>query len=134
MVNKVILIGRLTHDLELNTSQNGVEYTMFNLAVGRRANENETDFIDCVAFRNQAVNLAKYMRKGSLIGVEGSLQVSEYDPQDGSPKRRNYRIIANQVTFLESKKDRARKENLTSNKEDNELDDTSDIPFDGIPY
>lgn len=108
MLNKAILVGRLTADPELKTASSGTEFCNFTIAINRQGKEEKTDFLDCVAFRNQAVNLANFMRKGSLIGVEGKLQIDNYQTETGE-NRRSFRIVVDQITFLESKKERSQK-------------------------
>lgn len=101
-----MLVGRITRDPELRTSPNGVSFTSFSIAVNRQfANaqgERVADFINCVAFNKQAENLARYIRKGGLIGVEGKLQTRTYQAQDGS-NRTATEVICDAVTFLESR-------------------------------
>lgn len=105
-MNKVILIGRLTRDPEMRTTTSGAVTTSFSLAVQRNftnANgEREADFINCVAWRKQAENIAKYCTKGSQVAVEGRIQTRSYDAQDGT-KRYVTEVIADNVTFLGSK-------------------------------
>lgn len=105
-MNKVILIGRLTKDPEMRTITNGTPTTSFSLAVQRtftnQNGEREADFINCVAWRKQAENIAKYCSKGSQVAVEGRIQTRSYDAQDGT-KRYVTEVIADNVTFLGSK-------------------------------
>ena len=102
-MNKAIIIGRLTRDPEMRTTTSGINSTTFTVAVSRNytsANgERETDFINCVAWRKQAENIAKYCTKGSQVAVEGRIQTRSYDAQDGT-KRYVTEIIADNVTFL----------------------------------
>ena len=105
-MNKVILIGRLTRDPELRTISTGNATTSFTIAVNRnftnQNGEREADFINCVAWRKQAENIAKYCTKGSQVAVEGRIQTRSYDAQDGT-KRYVTEIIADNVTFLGAK-------------------------------
>ena len=102
-MNKVILIGRLTRDPEMRTTPSGVATTSFSIAVQRNyANaqgDREADFINCVAWRKQAENIAKYCTKGSQVAVDGRIQTRNYDAQDGT-KRYVTEGIADNVTFL----------------------------------
>lgn len=102
-MNKCILIGRLTKDPELKITSSGVDMCAFTIAVDRpftNANgEKEADFINCVAFKIVAANLAKYQKKGSLIAVDGTLQTRKYQAQDGS-NRVATDVIANNIVFL----------------------------------
>ena len=105
-MNKVILIGRLTRDPELRTIASGNATTSFTIAVNRnftnQNGEREADFINCVAWRKQAENVAKYCTKGSQVAVEGRIQTRNYDAQDGT-KRYVTELIADNVTFLSSR-------------------------------
>ena len=105
-MNKAIIIGRLTRDPEMRTTTSGINSTTFTVAVSRNytgANgERETDFINCVAWRKQAENIAKYCTKGSQVAVEGRIQTRSYDAQDGT-KRYVTEIMADNVTFLGGK-------------------------------
>ncbi len=104
MINRVVLVGRLTRDPELKYTTNGTASLQFSIAVNRTftsANgEREADFINCVAWRNQAENMARFVRKGSLLGVEGRIQTRNYQAQDGS-KRYVTEVVAESVQFLE---------------------------------
>ena len=100
-MNNCILIGRITKDLELNKTQSNKSYVRFTLAVKRIGDE--VDFINCIAWENQAENLVKFMGKGSLIGVEGRIQTGSYETDNGT--RYTTGVVAVRVHFLESKKD-----------------------------
>ena len=103
MLNKVLLIGRLTKDPELRyTTNNNTPKCLFTLATDKFSSnreEHSADFLSCVAWNKQAENLVKYCSKGSLILVEGAIHSSSYDDNDG---KRVYRqdITANRITFL----------------------------------
>ena len=105
-MNRAIIIGRLTKDPETRTTSSGIANTTFTVAVSRpftsQNGEREADFLNCVAWRKQAENIAKYCTKGSQVAVEGRIQTRTYDAQDGS-KRYVTEIIADNVTFLGSK-------------------------------
>lgn len=105
-MNRAIIIGRLTKDPETRTTSGGIANTTFTVAVSRpftsQNGEREADFLNCVAWRKQAENIAKYCTKGSQVAVEGRIQTRTYDAQDGS-KRYVTEIIADNVTFLGSK-------------------------------
>lgn len=104
MINRVVLVGRLTKDPELKYTQTGIAVTRFTLAVNRafsnQQGEREADFISCVAWRKQAENIANYLRKGSLAGVDGRIQTGSYEGQDG---KRVYttEVVADSTQFLE---------------------------------
>lgn len=106
MLNRVILIGRLTKDPELRYTPAGVAVTQFTLAVDRpfsnsQTKEREADFINIVTWRQLAETCANYLRKGRLTAVEGRMQVRNYDNNEG---RKVYvtEVIADNVRFLES--------------------------------
>lgn len=108
-MNKVILIGRLTRDPEVRYTQSGVPVATFTLAVDRRfakrdANDGQptADFIPIVCWRKLAEICGNNLVKGRRVGVEGRMQVRNYDAQDGS-KRYITEVIANEVEFLDSK-------------------------------
>lgn len=101
MLNKVILIGRLTRDPELRyTPNSGTAVGSFTLAVNRiGGKQEETDFIDIVVWGKQAENCAQYLQKGSLAAVDGRLQIRSYEAKDGQ-KRRVAEVVAFSVQFL----------------------------------
>ncbi|PAE17263.1 single-stranded DNA-binding protein [Virgibacillus sp. 7505] len=106
MLNRVVLAGRLVRDPELKYTPNGVAVANFTLAVNRpfksQSGESEADFINCVVWRKPAENLANYMSKGSLVGVDGRVQTRSFDNQEGK-KVYVTEIVADSVQFLESK-------------------------------
>lgn len=108
MINNVVLVGRLTKDIELRKTQSGLSVASFTVACDRRLsqeqknnNEQSADFINCVAWRGSADFLGKYARKGDTVGVEGKIQTRSYD-RDG---QRVYvtEVLANSVNLLHSK-------------------------------
>lgn len=105
-MNKVILVGNLTRDPELTTTNSGVSVCRFAIAVQRRFSnsegERDVDFFNIVVWRGAAENCAKFLKKGSKCGVSGRLQNSSYEAQDGS-KRYTTEIIADEVEFLSSR-------------------------------
>lgn len=104
-MNKVILVGNLTRDPELVTTNNGISLCRFTLAVQRRFSndgEREADFINIVVWRGQADNCYKYLKKGSKAGVVGSIQTRSYDGNDGT-KRYATEVVAEEVEFLSNK-------------------------------
>lgn len=111
-MNKVILVGNLTRDPEYRTTPNGASVCNFSIAVQRRfANQQgvrEADFINCVAWRQQADFVHRFFTKGRRIGVVGSLQTRTYDAQDGS-KRYVTEVIAGNVEFCDSRPEGAQK-------------------------
>src|SRR5699024_3110752 len=109
MINRVVLVGRLTKDPEYRVTPSGVQVATFTLAINRtftnQQGEREADFINCVVFRRPAENVNNYLSKGSLAGVEGRLQSRSYENQEG---RRVYvtEDVCDSVQFLEPKGDR----------------------------
>lgn len=99
MLNRVILIGRLTQDPELRYTPNGVPVCRFTLAVARKFNREEADFIDILVWRGMAENCAQYLSKGQLAAVEGRLQVRTYEGRDGI-RRKAVEVVADDVRFL----------------------------------
>jgi single-strand DNA-binding protein len=106
MLNRVVLVGRLTKDPDLRYTPSGVAVATFTLAVNRaftnQQGEREADFINCVIWRKQAENVANFLKKGSLAGVDGRLQSRSYEDQSG---KRVYvtEVVAESVQFLEPK-------------------------------
>lgn len=106
MINRVVLVGRLTKDIELTKTQSGLSVVSFTVAVNRRAskdsNDRQADFINCVAWRQTADFLGAYAKKGALIGVEGRIQTRHYDTPDG---RRVYvtEVVCDSCQLLESR-------------------------------
>jgi len=103
VINRVVLVGRLTADPELRYTPNGIASCKFRVAVNRpfkNEGEQQADFISCVAWRKQAENLANYIKKGGLIGLEGRIQTGSYEGQDG---KRVYTtdVVADSIQFLE---------------------------------
>lgn len=104
-MNNVCLVGRLTRDPELRTTNTGISTSTFSLAVDGRPSANgepHTDFINIVVWRNQAENVCKYCTKGSMIAVIGRITTRSYDAQDGT-KRYVTEVVADNVRFLSSK-------------------------------
>ena len=102
MLNRIILMGRLTRDPELRHTQQGTSVASFSLAVDRPGREKATDFIDCVAWRNTADFVSSYFTKGRMAVVEGRLQIREWTDRDGG-KRRSAEVVADDVYFGDSK-------------------------------
>ena len=108
-LNRVILFGRLTKDVDLRRTQTGVAIARFTVACDRQyadkqTGKRETDFIECVAWRNTADFVARYFSKGSEITVEGTLQNNNFEDKNGV-KHFSYVVIAEQVGFAGSKKE-----------------------------
>ena len=139
-MNSINLIGRLTKDLEIKKTQNGNSFVNFTIAINRTytsaSGERETDFINCVAWNKTAENMAAYVSKGALIGVEGRIQTRTYDDNDG---KRVYltEVYVDNLQFLESRSSSnqpSTNQNFQQKSEDNFFSDfnesskgTSDI-------
>ncbi|WP_284140650.1 MULTISPECIES: single-stranded DNA-binding protein [unclassified Virgibacillus] len=106
MLNRVVLVGRLTKDPDLRYTPNGVAVANFTVAVNRpftnQQGNREADFINCVIWRRPAENLANYMKKGSMIGVDGRIQTRSFEGQDGKMVYIT-EVVADNVQFLETK-------------------------------
>ena len=106
MLNRIILIGRLTRDPELRYVPSGQPVASFTLAVDRsfanQQGERQTDFIDIVAWRRLAEQVTQHLNKGRLVAVEGRLQIRSYETQDGQ-KRKAAEVVADAVRFLDRK-------------------------------
>ena len=109
MLNHVVIMGRLTRDPELRRTGSGIAVASFSVAVdrdfgGRDGGEKETDFIDCVAWRQTGEFVSKYFTKGRMIVVSGRLQIRSWTDKDGN-KRRTAEVVADNVYFGDSKRD-----------------------------
>lgn len=141
MLNRVILIGRLTRDPELRYTPNGTATTTFNLAVDRPFTngngEREADFISIVTWRQLAETCANYLRKGRLTAIEGRIQVRNYENNEG---KRVYvtEVVADNVRFLESNRDQNHQESNTLQRNNNDpfSDDGKQINIsdDDLPF
>ena len=110
MFNLVVLTGRLTADPELRYTPNNIPVTSFSIAVSRRykaGEQAEADFINIVAWRQTAEFVTKYFQKGSMIGIEGSIQTRRYVDKETGKNRTAFEVVANNVQFVESKRDGA---------------------------
>ena len=107
MLNHIVIMGRLTRDPELRRTGSGIAVANFSVAVdrdfaGKESGEKETDFIDCVAWRQAGEFVSKYFTKGRMIVVSGRLQIRPWKDKDGNP-RRTAEIVADNVYFGDSK-------------------------------
>ena len=125
--NKAILIGRLTADPEMRTTNSGVNVASFRLAVDRPYGDHKADFISVQAWRQTGEFVCRYFKKGSAIGVEGSIQTGEYTDRDGN-KRYSFDVVADRAFFVESKGQQAEVEKpVQSNSAAS--DEEPDLPF-----
>ena len=143
MINRVVLVGRLTRDPELRKANSGNPVASFSIAVDNRMKNPDgsrgTTFMNCSIFGNQAENLVKFTRKGSMVGVEGSLNQRNFTRQDGS-RGSVIEVICDRVAFLEPKGN-----NEARGAEGVVFDDTTpadngknldsiDLPDDDLPF
>lgn len=130
MLNRAILVGRLTRDPDLRYTPNGIATSSFTLAVNRpfsnQQGEREADFINVVVWRKQAENAAQYLSKGSLAGVDGRIQTRSYENNSG---QRVYvtEIVADSVQFLDTKS--GSKPDAPRNEEEQQYGKKDDDPF-----
>lgn len=142
MINRVVLVGRLTRDPELRRTNSGTSVCSFTVAVDNRTKNADgtktASFIPCTAFQQSADNMSKFLRKGSLVGIEGRLNQRSYVRQDGS-KASVLEVLCDSVQFLEPKSnaeqapDTVTFEDATPADEGKNLDSISmaddDLPF-----
>ena len=142
MLNKILIMGRLTRDPELRRTGSGTAVTSFSLACDRdfksQSGEKETDFIEVVAWKNTAEFVSKYFSKGRMAVVEGRLQIRDWTDKAGN-KRTTAEVVADNVYFADSKRSESndnQKENfnaLSGRLSDDFVpalnDDTSELPF-----
>ena len=142
MINRVVLVGRLTRDPELRKTNSGMSVSSFTVAVDNRMKEPDgtrgTTFMTCSIFGNQAENVAKFTRKGSMVGVEGSLKQRNFTRSDGS-KGSVLEVICDRVAFLEPKSDKDRPDDVVFDDEQAPQEtgknlDSLDLPDDDLPF
>lgn len=150
-MNRVVLSGRLTKDPEVRVTSSNTPYVFFTLAVNRQFKtedgQTQADFINCVAWRQQAELMGKFLDKGSLIAIEGKLQVRKYESNEGT--RYVTEVVCDTLEFLETKADAEarrnssfryggepeepfRSKNQTSN--DDISDDIKDVADNNLPF
>ena len=140
-MNKVLLIGNLTRDPELVTTNNGISLCKFGLAVQRRFTssdgEKDVDFFNIVVWRGPAENCYKYLKKGSKVGISGSIQTRTYDKQDGT-KGFSIDIIADEVEFLTSRNgengEGSSEGGMSMGGSSNPVSDLQPISDDNLPF
>ena len=129
MINRTVLVGRLTRDPELKRTANGVAVVSFNLAVNRQftnsQGEHEADFINCVIWRKAAENFVKFTNKGSLVGIDGRIQTRNYENQQG---QRVYvtEVVVDNFSLLESRN--ANSSDNTNNNSNNQSSNFNNQP------
>jgi single-strand DNA-binding protein len=133
-LNKVILAGRLTADVELKQTPSGVSVCSFTLAINRKFSANgqqQTDFIQCQAWRNTAEFIARYFKKGSALCISGSIQVRSWT-DNNNQKRYSTEVVADEAMFVDGKNDSQGAEASSFNYEApnyEELNADDDVPF-----
>lgn len=138
MINHVILLGRLTATPELKTTTSGTTVTTFTIAVDRRFQtkdgEKQTDFINCVAWRNTAEFISKYFKKGDPISIQGELQPRKYTDKDGN-NRIATEVVINDARFVPSNTNKSNTNNSnTNNNPTNTSDEFDEIDDDDLPF
>ncbi len=137
MLNRIVLIGRLTRDPELRYTPNGVAVASFTLAVDRSrknaAGERETDFVPIVVWQQQAENCNTYLSKGKLAAVDGRLQIRNYEDKDGN-KRTIAEVVAENVRFLSPKDGGTNNNNFGEQKSGNTSREDAMISDDDLPF
>lgn len=132
MLNRAILMGRITKSPELKTTPNGVSVIQISIAVDRdytpKGQEKQTDFINVVAWRGTAEFIAKHFEKGQLIALAGSIQTRSYTDNQGN-KRSVTEVIADQVYFCGGKNDNKKTEPKFDESDFEEISTDSDLPF-----
>lgn len=131
MLNKAVMVGRLTADPELKQTPNGVNVCSFTVAVDRPGKDKGTDFIDCVAWRQRAEFVSRYFGKGDPIGIEGTIQTRNYEDRNGN-KRKAVEVVCDQASFLPKSKGQNRPDtqvDASSLDDFTEVDDDGDPPF-----
>ena len=136
MLNTVILMGRLTADPELKKTPSGVSVTTFTVAVTRsyvkQGEERQSDFIECVAWRNTADFICKYFRKGQMTAVQGIIQTRSYEDKQGN-KRKAVEVLVDKAYFCGDKKTEAKPDfnGFSQGSEDDfsQISDDEDMPF-----
>lgn len=132
MINRVVLVGRLTRDPELRKTTTGTSVASFTLAVDNRLKDENgnktTSFIPCVVWKEQAENCVRFIHKGSLVGVEGRLNHRTYDNQEGK-KIQVIEVVCDSVQFLEPKKADEETPSTSSNNTSN-----IDVNDDSLPF
>lgn len=143
MINIVALTGRLTYEPELKVTQSGVSVIRFQMAVDRnyqaQGQERQADFIDCMAWRSTAEFISRYFHKGDMIGIEGSIQTSNFTDKDGN-KRKSVDVVANNVSFCGSKQQSNSNPNLNvapptyASADNSDFEEIVDDMNDDLPF
>ncbi len=127
MINNAIIMGRLTANPELRTTNTGKSVTSFTVAVDRNYDREQTDFINIVAWNKTAEFIERYFRKGSMIAIQGSIQTRNYEDKNGN-KRTAVEVVADNVSFCGDKKSTTTEQPAQQSFDDFE-DDGDELPF-----
>lgn len=131
MINRVVLVGRLTRDPELRRTQNGTAVTSFTLAIDNRFKDENgdktTSFIPCVVWNQQAENCVRFVHKGSLVGIEGRLNQRTYLNKEGNNVQ-VIEVMCDSVQYLDTKKQEESSQEVPKQTAKNNVDDDS-LPF-----
>ena len=132
MLNKIVIMGRLTKDPELRSTGTGKSVASFTVAVDRdfkgQNSEKETDFINCVAWQGTAEFISRYFKRGSMAVIEGRLQIRPYETADGQ-KRTAAEVVVNNIYFGESKRNAEINEPVSDMPPVSSFGDDEDLPF-----
>ncbi len=131
-INKIEIIGRLTADPQLKVINGDVQVCTFTVAVNRRFNREETDFFPVTVWRETAINCNKFLAKGNLVGICGSLQIRKYDDKDGI-KRIAVDLQADEVDFLTPKSENDSTDKSTENKTPS-VSELKEVEDDDMPF
>lgn len=125
MLNQIVLVGRLTRDIEVHKGDSGMKVATISLAIPRSFKNADgvydTDFVDCVAFDNIAENTSEYCGKGDIVGIKGRVQTRQVENDEGEKKTLK-EIIAERVTFLSNSKEKEESKKETSKENDDEME------------
>ena len=137
-MNKIILIGNLTRDPESGSTQSGVNFTRFTIAVNRSfTNSNGdrvADYFDIICWRQLAEHCAKYLFKGNKVGIHGSVQRRQYEDRDGN-KRTSFDVVADEVEFLTPKSGPSRDNSQSGAPEEpHHISDMQPVDNDELPF
>ena len=143
MLNRIVLVGRLTRDPELRRGESDIPVARFTIAVdniGQKTPDGQktATFITCVVFRNQADNVAKFVRKGSLVGVDGKLVQRNFERKDGT-KGSTFEVMCDNVSFLEPKQEKDREQDpditqIVPEEDESKNLEGLDIVDDDLPF
>lgn len=129
-MNSVCLLGRLTHDVEIRQTPNGISVCQFTIAVDRYSNgEKKADFINCVAWRNNAENIARYFGKGNMIAINGSIQTRTYQDKDTGKNRTAFEVLVDRFHFAGANQNSAPTQNTAPAGFAPVEDAEGDLPF-----